>query len=327
MTRQTLISVIVPIYNVERYLKTCIDSILAQSYQNFEIVLVDDGSPDGCPAICDAYAAQDERVRVLHKKNGGLSLARGSGVAASKGDYIAFVDADDFIHPCCLEMLLNSCVKDDSGVCICRVCRVDESTSLTDNIAVPPPLSISKPECVTGREANMRLYGNTWAVETVAAWAKLYRRDLFEGIDFPDVPIHEDEALTYKLLYRAQRVSYLDAELYFYRTNPNGIMAQRYAEKNLEKQLALIPICEERMRFYRSHDEEELCAKLLDWEFWMLYGRICDILGKTEKAKAVRKKMKKALRQCYWELQCRKDISQRKRLSYTKYLLKAAVHD
>lgn len=107
-----LVSVIVPVYRVEKYLRICVDSILAQTYSDLEVILVDDGSPDGCPAICDEYAQQDARVRVIHQKNAGLSAARNAGLDLCQGEYITFIDSDDFVHPRFVELLLNACLKE-----------------------------------------------------------------------------------------------------------------------------------------------------------------------------------------------------------------------
>lgn len=121
MKQEALISVIVPIYRVEEYLPRCIDSLLAQTYQNIQIILVDDGSPDACGRICDEYASTDKRIQVIHKENGGLSDARNAGLSASKGDYIAFVDSDDWVASEYLERMQQSLCKHDADICECSV--------------------------------------------------------------------------------------------------------------------------------------------------------------------------------------------------------------
>ena len=118
---QDLISVIVPVYKVEKYLKRCVDSILAQTYPCLEVILVDDGSPDGCPAICDEYAREDRRVRVIHKENGGLSDARNAGIDAAKGKFLGFVDSDDYVHPRFYELLLQALKGEGADIAGCDV--------------------------------------------------------------------------------------------------------------------------------------------------------------------------------------------------------------
>lgn len=126
---QDLISVIVPVYKVEKYLKRCVDSILAQTYPCLEVILVDDGSPDGCPAICDEYAREDRRVRVIHKENGGLSDARNAGIDAAKGKFLGFVDSDDYVHPRFYELLLQALKEEGADIAGCdvkKVCKTEK---------------------------------------------------------------------------------------------------------------------------------------------------------------------------------------------------------
>ena len=115
---EDLISVVVPIYNVENYIKKCVDSILSQTYKNLEIILVDDGSPDNCPQICDEYAQKDNRIKVIHKENGGLSDARNAGIDISKGKFITFIDSDDYIEKDYVEVLYNSIKENASDMAI-----------------------------------------------------------------------------------------------------------------------------------------------------------------------------------------------------------------
>ena len=128
-----MISVIVPVYKVEKYLRQCIESIQRQTYSDLEIILVDDGSPDGCPAICDEYARNDKRIKVLHQENGGLSVARNVGLDIAKGEYIAFVDSDDYIKENMYEMLYNKIVMEDADLIICSYDKVDENNNKIDN--------------------------------------------------------------------------------------------------------------------------------------------------------------------------------------------------
>ena len=134
---QDLISVIVPVYKVEKYLKRCVDSILAQTYPCLEVILVDDGSPDGCPAICDEYAREDRRVRVIHKENGGLSDARNAGIDAAKGKFLGFVDSDDYVHPRFYELLLQALKEEGADIAGCDVKKVCETEKIKETEKQP----------------------------------------------------------------------------------------------------------------------------------------------------------------------------------------------
>ena len=134
---QDLISVIVPVYKVEKYLKRCVDSILAQTYPCLEVILVDDGSPDGCPAICDEYAREDRRVRVIHKENGGLSDARNAGIDAAKGKFLGFVDSDDYVHPRFYELLLQALKEEGADIAGCDVKKVCKTEKIEEKEQQP----------------------------------------------------------------------------------------------------------------------------------------------------------------------------------------------
>lgn len=242
-----LISIIVPVYKVEPYLRECIDSILAQTYRDFELILVDDGSPDRCGAICDEYAAQDSRIRVVHQENGGLSAARNTGLEIAAGDYITFVDSDDVVHPEYLSFLFEILCKTGADISICRFLRYSGETPAAE------PCEIAISAVMTGRESCYALYGDEAVVYTTA-WGKLYRRKLFEGVRYPVGRIHEDEATTYKLLYQANKVAVLENELYLYRQNLDSIMNTRFSEKRYHALTAF----EERIAFFREQGEHEL---------------------------------------------------------------------
>jgi glycosyltransferase involved in cell wall biosynthesis len=217
------VSVIVPVYNVERYLAECVNSILGQTFEDFEILLVDDGSTDSSPVICDEYAAYDSRVRVIHKSNGGLSDARNAGIDAARADILSFIDSDDVVHSHMLEVLLIPILganEIDASVCAYR--RFSDSDELdTTN------LYGFTTDDVSSEVALERIYANTPANFGFVAWNKVYRRTLFEstGIRYPVGRIHEDDFTTYKLLYAARNVELVDAELYFYRMREGSIMS------------------------------------------------------------------------------------------------------
>ena len=232
------ISVIVPVYQTEKYLRQCVDSILKQSFRDFELILVDDGSPDSCGAICDAYALQDSRVVVLHQENGGLSAARNAGIdwvfSHSNSQWITFVDSDDWIHPQMLERLLEANLELNTPVSVGFYQQTTDNTDFWTGSPEPPFLS--KPDA---------LFLRNLGAATVA-WGKLYRRECFQDIRYPIGKIHEDEFITYRILFAHALVAVIDYPLYAYRMNPQSIMHSPWTPKRL----ALLEALEQQMRFF-----------------------------------------------------------------------------
>lgn len=216
-----LVSVIIPVYKVEKYLPMCVDSVLNQTYQNLEVILVDDGSPDNCPAICDDYAQKDKRIRVIHQKNAGLSMARNAGLDICTGDYITFVDSDDALHVAFVARLLAACEENGAEIAVGDFMKATPAEYLPK---IAAPLANKPVRVVDGREANMMLYRRSEWVRMVTAWGKLFRREMLETERFPDVKLHEDEALIYKLLYRSRQVVMVDGALYLYTANQAGLI-------------------------------------------------------------------------------------------------------
>lgn len=214
------ISIIVPVYNVEQFIFRCIDSILAQSFFNFELILVNDGSVDNSGIVCDKYRNKDNRIIVIHQNNGGLSAARNTGIDYainhSESKWITFIDSDDWIHPEYLSVLLNAAIKTESRISVCSFLRTE--TDVQQNIMYEGKPIVYDPEDLW---VNKR-------VNATVAWGKLYKKDLFRTIRFPIGKLHEDEFTTYKLLFSCKRIAYIPAELYFYFTNPNGIMGNTW---------------------------------------------------------------------------------------------------
>lgn len=215
MTEKTLVSIIVPIYNVEKYLRECVDSIIGQTYTNLEIILVDDGSPDRCPEICDEYAKQDNRIKVIHKPNGGLSDARNAGIEIAKGEYLSFVDSDDVIHCQMIEVLMKPILEDDNiKISACGNVKFQDGETIT----------ISKIDVIN-------LHSETFDYRTMClkctntAWGKIYSKNLFDDIKYPVGRLHEDEFTTYKICYNAKTIAYLECLLYFYRQRQGSIMS------------------------------------------------------------------------------------------------------
>ena len=228
-----LISVIVPIYNVESYLGECVDSICSQTYRNLEIILVDDGSTDDCPEICDRYALKDSRIKVIHQSNRGLSGARNAGYKASNGKYIAFIDSDDKISKTFIESLYALIIKNDAQIAACAY------THNSDVHAVKKRLL----DCVLTSEKMLRAWhGKYKAIETVV-WNKLYSRRIFESFEdcniFPEGKSHEDIYTSHLFVNHAKKIAITAQELYYYRRRDGSISrmnSKKAAEEDLEAQ-------------------------------------------------------------------------------------------
>lgn len=220
------ISIIVPCYKVEEFLPRCIDSICNQTYKNLEIILVDDGSPDNCGKICDEYSKKDKRIKVIHKKNGGLSDARNFGIKIATGDYIAFVDSDDYINKNMYHCLYNNLKSTKSDISICgfkKTSSFDENTELEE---------ANKIDVYNKDEAFKNLY-NQRAVTTVVAWNKLYKKKIFDNLEYPVGKINEDEAIIHLILEKTKKVVYTPYQYYYYYQRPDSIMND-YKKRNLE---------------------------------------------------------------------------------------------
>lgn len=223
-----LITVIIPIYNVEPYLQKCIDSICMQTYSRLEIILVDDGSSDNCGKICDKNSEVDSRIVVIHKENGGLSSARNAGLDIAKGEYIAFVDSDDTIHPQFIEILLNLSFQYDSDISQCDFLRVSENSL---NLSLNSQQKI----CIyNNKQAIYELCCTKNAVKYAVAWNKLYKRELFAHIRYPNGRIHEDEFTTYLLLWKANKIVVINQYLYYYLQRKTSIMGKPFSIKRLD---------------------------------------------------------------------------------------------
>ena len=233
-----LISVIVPVYRVEKYLHRCVDSILRQTYTDFELILVDDGSPDSCGAICDAYAAEDSRVRVIHRENGGLSAARNSGIGIAAGEYFTFIDSDDWVHPQFLELLAIPVLRDHVRVSICGYIREGEfsESEIRSEQAVYQLL-----------DAEELLENHFWNYNY--AWGKLYHRDLFAEVRYPEGKVFEDTFTTYKLLFQCRQAALLEHPLYFYFVNEEGITKAPWTPR----ELVIFDAMREQLLFYEAN--------------------------------------------------------------------------
>lgn len=248
------VSVIVPIYKVEKYLDRCVQSILNQTYRNLEIILVDDGSPDNCPQMCDAYAKQDSRIKVIHKENGGLSDARNYGLDIAQGHYISFVDADDYIHPQMYEIMLGIAVDQQADIVISDWQRVNEGEE-------PKVESVNKNRCNTrildGKKIQYLYFDQPDSrITYTVAWNKLYAKEIFAKRRFPVGKVHEDEFVTFQSLYHANKIIYLQEKLYFYLVRDVSIMG----DFNV-KRFDIFDAYAEKLKFFLENDEKILASK------------------------------------------------------------------
>lgn len=209
-----LVSIIVPIYKVEPYLRRCLDSIVNQTYTNLEIILVDDGSPDGCPQICDEYAAKDKRIVVIHKENGGLSDARNAGLDICKGEYVSFVDSDDWVHKKYIEELIKIAIKKNADITIGNHFLAHEG--YIDKAAPFKSSTYSKKEAIKKIITQQTL---PWG----ASWGKIYKKRIFCKYKFPIGKIHEDDYTSYKFVYEAKKILCINQYLYYYFQRDNSI--------------------------------------------------------------------------------------------------------
>ena len=220
------ISVIIPIFNSEKYLRKCLDSILAQTHTDLEVLLINDGSSDTSPQICDSYALTDPRITVIHQENSGVSVARNKGLLAATGSYLGFIDSDDFIDPAFYETLLNTLIEHDAQIVEC------EFTEFSENTHVTSLRQNSKP--VEG-------YNTTTALELLMTenlrqvlWNKIYSREVTKDIFFEEGKINEDDFWSYQVFGKAKKIVKIFDSLYFYRQHEESIMGQKYSLQRLD---------------------------------------------------------------------------------------------
>lgn len=236
-----LVSVIVPVYKVERYLQNCVLSVMNQTYSNWELILIDDGSPDNCGQMCDDFATKDNRIRVVHKSNGGLSDARNAGLNIMRGEYISFLDSDDFWHADYLRLMMKFAVENEAEIVQCNFLR---GTGI-----VFPNIKLDK---------NIQFHDNHSVFIQQAAkvimWGKMYKSYLFEGVRMPVGLINEDDWTTWKLYYKARKIVVNNTPLYYYTQNPSSIMENQRKKPDL----TYFGAYRERIAFFKERGEQDL---------------------------------------------------------------------
>ena len=269
------ISVIVPVYKVEKYIHRCIDSILAQTFTDFELLLVDDGSPDNCGTICDEYAAKDSRVRVFHQENKGQAAARNLALdwmyANSDSEYISFVDSDDWVHPRYLELLYRALLKFDTNISQCQHIETDGTEEL--------PQVDSHIICVTAEEEYIHFY-------SAFVCEKLFDRECFQEIRFPEGQIYEDVAIWYKVLFAEENVALVKECLYYYYVNLNSTVHSVWTPAKL----AQVKAWNEQLEFASRRGSIPLLDAVLKKYCWVLKNQYEEIGRSTSISDSVRKK-------------------------------------
>ena len=236
-----LISVIIPVYNVEKYLEKCINSVINQTYKNLEIILVNDGSTDNCPNICDEFAKKDSRIRVIHKQNGGLSSARNAGLDIANGQYIGFVDSDDYIHTEMYQKLYEALISQNADLSICSYEEVTEKGKSIDGFS---PI---KDEILDANNALLKLNQEKFWYYVVV-YTKLYNKNIFKDIRFPESKINEDQFIVHEVFYNCKKIVTIPNKLYYYVQRNGSITKSKKTIKNFDEIYSMFA----RVEFYNS---------------------------------------------------------------------------
>lgn len=288
------ISVIVPVYNVEKYLHRCIDSILVQTFEDFELILIDDGSPDRCGAICDEYAEQDNRIHVIHQENRGLSAARNAGIdwvlLHRNSQWLSFVDSDDWIHPQYLEFLLSAVQSNHVLISVCSIEKVDKMNK------------VEMQECSSYVKKSEELYLEyAKKIVNVSACGKLYNIKCFDTIRYPLNKQWEDLATTYKIILSVPKCAVINQSLYYYYNNPEGIVKRSWSSNRLDELEAYetqLKFFEKQERWKDIYDTLQLTyIKAISYSYFMERESDMDQKSKKYYGKLLSRKMRYALKQ------------------------------
>lgn len=295
------VSVIVPVYNVEKYLRRCLDSIINQTYRNLEIILVDDGSPDNSGAICDEYAEKDSRIRVIHRINGGLSAARNSGLDVADGEYVAFVDSDDWLVDTFIEKLCEKAEQDALVVSNLLFWESDAKNQAA--------MAQRETETIDICEFWQRTVG-TECTPYIVAWSKLYPRRFFDHLRFAEGLFHEDEVILHHVIAQARRVHVIYEPLYVYRQNPASIMGQGFNPRRLDGFVGWA----ERLSYFRKQGFREAEDALAN-KYWMRYKDQILAVSPAEDQEGHRKKAIRSFKHAFPSLMRAKRIPQSQKTS------------
>ena len=243
------VSVIIPVYKVEKYLDRCVESVVNQTYKNLEIILVDDGSPDNCPQMCDAWAQKDARIKVIHKENAGLGMARNSGLEMATGEFIMFIDSDDWISERAAEVFLQRLLADGTDMAVCHIYyaydgdRIDEAVFtkwMTDTV-------------VRGNELFNFRDGKNWSV---SAWNKMYKRGVLSGIKYPILKCGEDLWVYPQIVNNCNKVSLISEPLVFYYQRAESITNSMTEERRIDELTATLNMLK---ALCKNSDNQSVC--------------------------------------------------------------------
>ena len=283
--KRALISIIVPVYKVEKYIRKCLDSIINQTYTNLEIILVDDGSPDNCPQICDEYSKKDKRIKVVHQKNMGLSIARNNGIKLAIGDYIGFVDSDDYIENTMFEDLFKALVENDAQMSICNFKVITDKEQYIKN-NYPESKTYNQKEFLREilLDKNIQSY----------AWNKLYEKDLFVDIKYPEGKKYEDIGTTFYLAEKCKKIQLIGKAEYNYINRKNSIVF------NFDEQTILdyTDIIMERYDYiYKKYED------LRKYNFYYLAKTLITAYNDTYRLKNISEKLRMQIKKLYLKVE------------------------
>lgn len=262
-----VVSVIIPVYNVERYLACCLDSVVEQTYQNLDIILINDGSTDKSGEICRKYRQKDMRIRLFEQENMGLSVARNIGIDNMRGDYIVFIDSDDCVNRYMIEILLEKILKYDVPVVVCNYLSIGEECDGTElGVVFEDGANLEKK---MNRDEVFDCMGTQNCIKFIVAYAKIYHKKIFEKLRFPIGKIHEDEFIFHKVYGQVDVVYYIDLQLYGYRQSRNSIMRKNGARgprsADVLKEMGI-----ERLSFFQEYGNPkyiQMAGKILFREY------------------------------------------------------------
>ena len=277
MKNRPIISIIVPIYNVESYLERCIESILNQSFKEFELILVNDGSTDSCKDICNEYKKRDSRIVVVNKKNEGVSSARNLGLDLAKGEYIGFIDPDDFINKDMYKILFDTIQANNSDMVICDYYKVNE-----DDINKFRNLKCNCENIKIKNLNNLESIDNLFLTgeKFIFAWNKLYKRDLFSDLRYEQGRRYEDEYLAHRILYKCKKVSVIEVKMYYYVQRKGSIVNSPFTVRKFDKVYAIkdrVDFLREKNLTYLEDKAEKTFIDYFVWNYFVAYQRLENI--------------------------------------------------
>lgn len=292
-----LISVIIPVYNVEKYLDKCVLSVINQTYTNLEIILIDDGSSDSSGKLCDKWSKSDKRIKVYHKKNGGLSDARNYGIKKSNGEYLVFIDSDDFVDIKYVEYLKNLIIKYSTDMSIASYKILSKKTR---------DIGLGYKECLLSQNETLRRLINEEGF-TVSTCAKMYKRNLFKNIHFPVGKLYEDNATVHKLIMKCDKVAYGNKSYYFYCLRNNSITRSEFNMKKIDVIEMTSIMCDDILKKYP--DLSINCENKKFKSMFSVYAQMCLAKLDSEQEKKYKSNLRSDLLHSGWDLLKNKSIN------------------